>query len=506
MDALTLEVLDFNASRIKTQVKDSPEWLAQIREGQATRPGYFFLAVELYSLICSNPAKLGSIKPEHLWAVTVHEALDRHGIIEMMQRQTSAHPQLALGAVFSILQKLDSFIPRPKIDLPDMAELRKQYVEAQAAGLDEYLKELKKQAAEAKKAYEIDAAMVEHSVSSQAVEIALSEVGEEVQTQVDAFSFLAPPGFQQGELSWHDGTTLSTQIETRMRADRRLQAIIKAAGRIRRRLDGDGAGSPTPGVPGVVDGVTTTGDPSDALAEEFARLTSAPGVFYVDAMNDELAAQSTAGEAPKHEGPVVICLDKSLSMHGANEVWAKGVMLNAIRNARESGRDCCVIQFDTKTTGAVQIPADMEAAAYTTAITRLCNIDPSGGTNFTPALDDAIAAIRGDSRMGEADVLFITDGVSEELSERWKAAYSSAKEDFGFEVYGVMINEAPMFKHLCLLEDIEAEALRSQSSAPIQYLRENTAELVWLCDRGAVVTIDGDDSQAQGADAFLAAI
>ena len=68
MEALTLNVLDFNIQKISDQVKASPEWLAQIQKGQESRPGYFFLAVELYSLICSNPAPLDSIKPEHLWA------------------------------------------------------------------------------------------------------------------------------------------------------------------------------------------------------------------------------------------------------------------------------------------------------------------------------------------------------------------------------------------------------------------------------------------------------
>jgi uncharacterized protein with von Willebrand factor type A (vWA) domain len=505
MEALTLSVLGFNVQKISDQVKASPEWLAQIQKGQESRPGYFFLAVELYSLICSNPAPLDSIKPEHLWAKTVHECLDSHGIIEMMQRQTSAHPTLALGAVFSILTKLDSFIPAPKVELPDMAELRKQYVEAQAQGLNEYLEELKKQAAEAKKAYEADAAMVEHRVSSHQVKVELDQVTESNQLQVDAFSFLCPAGFEQSELSWHDATTLSQQISTRMKGDRRLEAIIRAAGRIRRRLDGDGAESPAPGMPGAVDGVTTTGDPSDALAEEFARLTSAPGVFYIDAMNDELAAQSTVGETPKHEGPVVICLDKSASMSGANEIWAKGVMLNAIRNARESGRDVSVIQFDMQSTGATAIPADMEAAAYTAAITRLCNISPSGGTDFAPPLDDAIEAIRNDSRMGEADVLFITDGQGE-LEDDWKAEYLEAKEELGFEVFGVMINEAPQFRHLCLLEDIKAECQRTQSGEPIHYLQGSTAELIWLSDRGAIVTITNDDSQAKGADAFLKSI
>jgi len=114
-------------------------------------------------------------------------------------------------------------------------------------------------------------------------------------------------------------------------------------------------------------------------------------------------------------------------MHGSNEIWAKGVMLNAIRNAREAGRDVAVIQFDVQSTGATAIPADMEAAAYTAAITRLCNISPGGGTDFAPPLDDAIEAIRNDSRMGEADILFITDGQGE-LDEGWKAAYLEAKE------------------------------------------------------------------------------
>jgi hypothetical protein len=107
--------------------------------------------------------------------------------------------------------------------------------------------------------------------------------------------------------------------------------------------------------------------------------------------------------------------------------------------------------------------------------------------------------------MGEADILFVTDGQGE-LEEDWKAEYLEAKEELGFEVYGVMINEAPQFRHLCLLEDIEAECKRTQSGEPIHYLRESTAELVWLSDRGAIVTITNDDSQAKGADAFLKSI
>lgn len=129
-------------------------------------------------------------------------------------------------------------------------------------------------------------------------------------------------------------------------------------------------------------------------------------------------------------GPLVVCIDKSGSMDGERDQWATAVALALLDAAKEDGRAFALIAFDAaiRREDVVSIGGELPLDALFTG----CD----GGTNIEEAIDRALSVIERESTMRRADIVLVTDGISEaarsvELRRRAQAR--------GVDVVGVAI-------------------------------------------------------------------
>ena len=129
-------------------------------------------------------------------------------------------------------------------------------------------------------------------------------------------------------------------------------------------------------------------------------------MFYNKFVNKQLMQYSETSKVPVGKGPIVICLDKSGSMSGEREVWAKALTLAVSQIANKQKRAMAIIPFDLETHPLFHF----EKGNMTTKdIYNIATISSSGGTNFTDPLTKAFEVIKKESGFEKADILFITD-------------------------------------------------------------------------------------------------
>jgi uncharacterized protein with von Willebrand factor type A (vWA) domain len=184
--------------------------------------------------------------------------------------------------------------------------------------------------------------------------------------------------------------------------------------------------------------VTYSGDIHTLLPMEAVKLKN-PILklkFYADMLEGKLLTYQLKGEnwnsdttGKKRKGPVVALVDTSASMRGSPEVLAKAVLLAITRKMLKEGRDVKVILFSSKwQTFEIELTDKkrmgqefLEFLKYTFG----------GGTDFNTALRAGLKTMKGEKAFEGADILFLTDGVSE-LSEiplirEWKEIKTERK-------------------------------------------------------------------------------
>jgi uncharacterized protein with von Willebrand factor type A (vWA) domain len=184
--------------------------------------------------------------------------------------------------------------------------------------------------------------------------------------------------------------------------------------------------------------VTYSGDIHTLLPMEAVKLKN-PILklkFYADMLEGKLLTYQLKGAnwnsdttGKERKGPVVALVDTSASMRGSPEVLAKAVLLAITRKMLKEGRDVKVILFSSKwqifeieLTDKKRMGQEfLEFLKYTFG----------GGTDFSTALRAGLKTMKGEKAFEGADILFLTDGVSE-LSEiplirEWKEIKTERK-------------------------------------------------------------------------------
>jgi len=173
-----------------------------------------------------------------------------------------------------------------------------------------------------------------------------------------------------------------------------------------------------------VHSITFSGDLQTLLPVEAVKLKNPllKRKFYADMLEGKLLTYQLRGQnwnsdtaGKKRKGPVVALVDTSASMRGSPETLAKAVLLAVTRKMLKEGRDVKVILFSSKwQTFEIELTDKkrmgqefLEFLKYTFG----------GGTDFNTALRAGLKAMKAEKAFEGADLLFLTDGVSE-LSER----------------------------------------------------------------------------------------
>ncbi len=173
-----------------------------------------------------------------------------------------------------------------------------------------------------------------------------------------------------------------------------------------------------------VHSITFSGDLQTLLPVEAVKLKNPllKRKFYADMLEGKLLTYQLRGQnwnsdtaGKKRKGPVVALVDTSASMRGSPETLAKAVLLAVTRKMLKEGRDVKVILFSSKwQTFEIELTDKkrmgqefLEFLKYTFG----------GGTDFNTALRAGLKVMKAEKAFEGADLLFLTDGVSE-LSER----------------------------------------------------------------------------------------
>ena len=204
-----------------------------------------------------------------------------------------------------------------------------------------------------------------------------------------------------------------------MKENALLKKIAALAGRLQRMASSYKRTHVSPGI-GPIKGITLGGDLPLILPSELIGLRSANKVLRVAALSKVMAKRAlqyeVEGIVPAAHGPIILALDKSGSMGGEPEVWAKAVAMTLLKTAIDQKRAFHYIGFYGRKSDepySVAIQRQQTFLPGQTAWQEVVNIlldGCSGGTDFEAPLHYALAALRSSPTMRHGDIVFITDG------------------------------------------------------------------------------------------------
>ena len=333
--------------------------------------------------------------PEHLaaWAEGLHGAFKALPAFERLARQCRGDADAAAVAVESLVEQLQPKLPEAPA-LPEAGTLRR--------------------------------------VAARASTEALEAVAE-AQELASGLAHVAGAGTERGAPG---NGEQAQRLLPRLRTDKRLRRVAELAGRFKRILAEKRRQRVRRGADEVAD--VEQGDTlARLLSSELARLTHPRTrlAFLRDFTEKRCLQYRLAGTATLGRGPLVLCIDKSGSMDGPKDVWATAVALALLGMAQEEKRAFSLLCFSGTVTYEATVPpggALPQDALF---------VDCAGGTDIGAALGRALDIIQSeDARMKAADVVLVTDGISDDdealvLRERAQA--------LGATVLGFGIDVAP---------------------------------------------------------------
>lgn len=159
--------------------------------------------------------------------------------------------------------------------------------------------------------------------------------------------------------------------------------------------------------------------------------------FYRRFTEGQLLQYALRTKERKGRGPLISLIDTSGSMRGQPADWAVATAMALVDTAARQKRQSAALFFDDAVHTEVEFaPGERDVQKLLTMAT----IGASGGTDYKPALNAALATI---TYVGyeKADVVMITDGLCF-LDETFLATFKTVKEALGFRAYVVMIASA----------------------------------------------------------------
>jgi Mg-chelatase subunit ChlD len=253
------------------------------------------------------------------------------------------------------------------------------------------------------------------------------------------------------------------QLAVRLKNDERLRRIALLAGKFKRIAARKQKAKVRHGADEVTD-VEMGSDLSRLLPVELVGLVHPLRrlVLMRDLVENRALQYRMEGTESLGKGPLVVCLDKSGSMHGASDVWATAVALALLDVAQRQRRPFALIGFDSavKHEAFVAVGEPLpEEALFVSCV---------GGTNIGRALGRGLNMIREHpGALKKADLVLITDGASDTdssgLIRRQAAELGVTVLGFGIGVdksdLAPWCDEAHAIQRLDDLDDQTAEKL-----------------------------------------------
>jgi uncharacterized protein with von Willebrand factor type A (vWA) domain len=150
----------------------------------------------------------------------------------------------------------------------------------------------------------------------------------------------------------------------------------------------------------------------------------------------QLKGNNWAGGAKKIRGPMVAMVDTSGSMHGDPELLAKSIVLAMVRRMLKESRDVKVFLFSSVgQTHDIEM-TDMNKMAP--EFLDFLNYTFEGGTDFNTALQEGLETLK-ENRYVNADILFITDGLSVVNDERVVSGLEDIKKSQCTRIFTIIV-------------------------------------------------------------------
>jgi uncharacterized protein with von Willebrand factor type A (vWA) domain len=148
------------------------------------------------------------------------------------------------------------------------------------------------------------------------------------------------------------------------------------------------------------------------------------------------------GDTPETRGPVIVLLDKSGSLSSTQCAWEAAFALTLLTICQEQKRTFALINFDHALHDECVVePGDGVTPEVMQA---LCH-QPGGDTNFNKPLARALELLTQDTRLGKADLFFLTDGRPSDgwgPTEATLAGLQALKDTEGLSVFGLGVGRA----------------------------------------------------------------
>jgi uncharacterized protein with von Willebrand factor type A (vWA) domain len=190
--------------------------------------------------------------------------------------------------------------------------------------------------------------------------------------------------------------------------------------------------------------VITSGDLQCILPSELVKLrdTTLKCLFMARWAEGKLLTYQLSGKArqdigrKRPRGPIVALVDTSGSMNGSPETIAKAVVFAAAKQALKSGRGMRVILFSsTEQSHTIDLSGSPKK---TDEFLEFLRNSFGGGTDFDTALGAGLDALD-DARYENADLLFITDGLSKVTDDRLLREWESLRQGRGARIFTIVI-------------------------------------------------------------------
>lgn len=224
----------------------------------------------------------------------------------------------------------------------------------------------------------------------------------------------------------------------------RFSEVLRRAGKLR-RIAQSKATRRARGV-GTIVGLERGADLGRVLPAQLARLQhpALRALALKDMAERALMQYRVEGREPQGRGPIVIMVDESSSMEGHSELWAKAVVIAAVRQAQAEQRPVSLCYFDHRIRTKIRIFADGSAdqpyanvaGVVQDALTRR----PAGGTSFNDPLTWGMDEL--ENGADRADLIMVTDGWADASDE--VLARLEAQRERGTRVFGLLVGGGRM--------------------------------------------------------------
>lgn len=223
-----------------------------------------------------------------------------------------------------------------------------------------------------------------------------------------------------------------------------FREVLRRAGKLR-RIAQSTATKRAQGV-GTIVGLERGADLGRVLPAQLGRLQHPilRALALKDLAERALMQYRVEGREPQGRGPIVIMVDESGSMLGRSELWAKAVVIAALRQAVVERRSVALCYFDHQIRTTITMDADGRAptpygdvaGVVRDALTRR----PAGGTSYDAPLAWGLDALEaGDDR---ADLIMVTDGYASATPA--VLARLEAQRERGTRVFGLLVGGGDM--------------------------------------------------------------